>query len=137
MVASFERSIEHIMHGEVEPWCLLMIHASGIAFGDQYFSPKHNGKRQCFEPLLCQLVLRNKSYEVLFHARIVHVWFSSAFERYVDDGGVLPSDHHMLAGLVAPRGLLVIELMDIDWLGPWSSYGCMLGAEDLQGGWGD
>ena len=60
-----------------------------------------------------------------------NVWFSSAFERYVGDVSVLPFDHHMLAGLVAPRGLLVIELTDIDWLGPWSSYGCMLTARKI------
>lgn len=53
-----------------------------------------------------------------------NVWFSSGFEQYVDDVGSLPVDHHMIAGLVSPRGMLVIE-NDIDWLGPWSCYGCM------------
>ncbi|KDN60408.1 putative Cip2 [Colletotrichum sublineola] len=36
----------------------------------------------------------------------------------------IPEDHHLLAGLVAPRGLYVAE-NDIDWLGPVSTTGCM------------
>lgn len=53
-----------------------------------------------------------------------NVWFSSAFEQLVGSVPGLPEDHHMLAALVAPRGLLVLE-NDIDWLGPVSTTGCM------------
>ncbi|KAK7729045.1 carbohydrate-binding module 1 [Botryosphaeria dothidea] len=53
-----------------------------------------------------------------------NVWFSKAFEQYVSRVPNLPEDHHLLAALVAPRGLLVIE-NDIDWLGPVSTTGCM------------
>ncbi|KAL1643648.1 carbohydrate-binding module 1 [Diplodia intermedia] len=53
-----------------------------------------------------------------------NVWFSKAFEQYSSRVPYLPEDHHMLAALVAPRGLLVIE-NDIDWLGPVSTTGCM------------
>ncbi|KAL1633831.1 carbohydrate-binding module 1 [Neofusicoccum ribis] len=53
-----------------------------------------------------------------------NVWFSKAFEQYTSRVPSLPEDHHMLAALVAPRGLLVIE-NDIDWLGPVSTTGCM------------
>ncbi|KAL1628722.1 carbohydrate-binding module 1 [Diplodia seriata] len=53
-----------------------------------------------------------------------NVWFSKAFEQYSNRVPYLPEDHHMLAALVAPRGLLVIE-NDIDWLGPVSTTGCM------------
>lgn len=51
-------------------------------------------------------------------------WFATEFEKYVNNINVLPFDHHMLIGLIAPRGLLVIENSGIDYLGPISSYGC-------------
>jgi hypothetical protein len=53
-----------------------------------------------------------------------NVWFSTSFNQYSTNTGVLPYDHHMLAGLVQPRGLFVIE-NDIDWLGPVSTTACM------------
>lgn len=53
-----------------------------------------------------------------------NVWFSLNFNPFVDEVTVLPFDHHMLAGLVAPRGLLVIDNTGIDWLGPESVWGC-------------
>jgi len=54
-----------------------------------------------------------------------NVWFSTAFAQFVNEVPVLPFDHHMLAGLVAPRPLLVIDNTGIDWLGPESVFGCM------------
>ncbi|KAL9112064.1 MAG: hypothetical protein Q9227_003684 [Pyrenula ochraceoflavens] len=53
-----------------------------------------------------------------------NVWFSTAFNSYVSNTPTLPTDHHELAALVAPRGLFVIE-NDIDWLGPGSTTPCM------------
>lgn len=53
-----------------------------------------------------------------------NVWFSPNFDQYVNNVGVLPFDHHLLASLVAPRGLLVIDNTGIDWLGPQSVWGC-------------
>ena len=38
-----------------------------------------------------------------------NVWFSQNFVPYVNSVARLPFDHHMLAGMVAPRGLFVIE----------------------------
>ncbi|TFK24582.1 hypothetical protein FA15DRAFT_740960 [Coprinopsis marcescibilis] len=55
-----------------------------------------------------------------------NVWFSPLFQPYVNRVPDLPLDHHFLAGLIAPRGLLVIEHSGINWLGPWSTYGCMV-----------
>ncbi|TFK24575.1 hypothetical protein FA15DRAFT_592221 [Coprinopsis marcescibilis] len=52
-------------------------------------------------------------------------WFSPNFKQYVGRVNDLPFDHHFLAALVAPRGLLVIEHSSIDWLVPESTYGCM------------
>lgn len=56
-----------------------------------------------------------------------NVWFSTEFDAFASTGNVtaLPFDHHMLAGLVAPRGLLIIDNTGIDWLGPESVFGCM------------
>ena len=58
-------------------------------------------------------------------------WFSKNFDQYSKSVNQLPFDHHQLAGLVAPRGLLVIENIDYEWLGPWSSNGCMKGAQKI------
>ncbi|OBT57318.1 hypothetical protein VE04_03184 [Pseudogymnoascus sp. 24MN13] len=53
-----------------------------------------------------------------------NVWFSPNFNAYVNTIPTMPFDHHMLAGLVAPRGLFVME-HNIDWLGPMATTGCM------------
>ncbi|KAE8443038.1 hypothetical protein EG329_002432 [Mollisiaceae sp. DMI_Dod_QoI] len=50
-------------------------------------------------------------------------WFSPNFNAYSTKTSDLPVDHHMLAALIVPRGLFVIE-NDIDWLGPVSTTGC-------------
>lgn len=54
-----------------------------------------------------------------------NVWFSKLFEPYVNQVNVLPFDHHLLAALVAPRALLIIDNTGIDWLGPRSVWGAM------------
>ncbi|KAF9448107.1 carbohydrate esterase family 15 protein [Macrolepiota fuliginosa MF-IS2] len=59
------------------------------------------------------------------------VWFSKNFEPYVDQVNVLPFDHHLLAALVAPRALFVIDHSTIDWLGPRSVWGCMKTANKI------
>lgn len=53
-----------------------------------------------------------------------NVWFSTRFNAFSTKANTLATDHHQLAGLVAPRGLLVIE-NEIDWLGPVSTTACM------------
>lgn len=60
-----------------------------------------------------------------------NVWFSTNFNSWVNTIPTLPFDHHELAGLVAPRGLLVIENNGIDWLGPMSTYGSMLAGSKI------
>ncbi|KAK7040161.1 carbohydrate-binding module 1 [Paramarasmius palmivorus] len=58
-----------------------------------------------------------------------NVWFSTAFNSFAQSSvNTLPFDHHMLLGLVAPRGLFVIDQTGIDWLGAPSSFGCMKAA---------
>lgn len=53
-----------------------------------------------------------------------NVWFSPRFNAFSTKANTLAIDHHQLAGMVAPRGLLVIE-NEIDWLGPVSTTACM------------
>lgn len=69
-------------------------------------------------------------------------WFATAFSSYVNNLDKLPEDHHMLAGMIAPRPFLVIENSGIDYLGPISTWGCgtaakmiyqALGAPDAMG----
>ncbi|KAG5729527.1 hypothetical protein E4T56_gene4593 [Termitomyces sp. T112] len=55
-----------------------------------------------------------------------NVWFARSFEEFANTTvDRLPVNHHMLMGLVAPRGLLVIDNVGFDWLGPESSFGCV------------
>ncbi|KAK0627905.1 hypothetical protein B0T14DRAFT_146311 [Immersiella caudata] len=53
-------------------------------------------------------------------------WFAKEFENYTDEKGLakLPFDHHLLAGMIAPRGLLVVENSGIEYLAPPSAVGC-------------
>lgn len=52
-----------------------------------------------------------------------NVWFAESFGFFGRDNytvGLLPEDHHELAGLVAPRGLYSTENVGFLWLGDWS-----------------
>lgn len=51
-------------------------------------------------------------------------WFRESFGQHFSGGKVtrLPFDHHQLMGMVAPRGLLVIDNSGIDWLGAFPAY---------------
>ncbi|KAF9034287.1 hypothetical protein BJ165DRAFT_1417416 [Panaeolus papilionaceus] len=71
-----------------------------------------------------------------------NVWMSKAFEAYVNQVPMLPFDHHLIAALVAPRGLFIIENTSMEWLGARATWGCMktankvwsaLGAGDRMG----
>lgn len=63
-------------------------------------------------------------------------WFATEFEKYVDDIATLPEDHHLLAGLVAPRSLLVVENSGIDYLAPIGSFGGATAAKMIYGALG-
>ena len=60
-----------------------------------------------------------------------NVWFSTNFENYVYNLSVLPYDHHFLAAMVAPRGLVSFENTDYVWLSPLSGWGCMSAAHSV------
>ncbi|KAF1831200.1 hypothetical protein BDW02DRAFT_62597 [Decorospora gaudefroyi] len=69
---------------------------------------------------------KNKGKNIQTASQIVgeNVWFSTRFNAFSRSTNTLATDHHQLAGMVAPRGLLVIENV-IDWLGPVSTSVCM------------
>ena len=51
-------------------------------------------------------------------------WFSKNFDANVNKIPTIPQDHHFLAAMIVPRGLIAFE-NNIDWLGPVSTTGCM------------
>lgn len=67
----------------------------------------------------------NQSVQTASEIVTENVWESVEFRKFANDTDLLPFDHHELAGLVAPRGLIVIDNSDYLWLGPWSAWGCM------------
>jgi len=57
------------------------------------------------------------------------VWFAESLAQFGPSPPgshvpQLPVDHHELQGMVAPRGLLVIENTGMVWLGNQSTFGC-------------
>jgi hypothetical protein len=61
--------------------------------------------------------------QTLSHAAGEQPWFTASFGSNFGNSKVtqLPFDHHQVMGLVAPRGLLVLDNR-IDWLGPLSGF---------------
>lgn len=60
-----------------------------------------------------------------------NVWFRSSFGQFGAGAARLPYDHHQVLGLVAPRGLLVIENTSMEWLGNQSTYSAALAAREI------
>jgi len=48
-------------------------------------------------------------------------WTGRPFDAWVNKIPQTPHDHHFLAGMIAPRGLFIID-NNIDWLGPQASW---------------
>ncbi|PKS07323.1 hypothetical protein jhhlp_005925 [Lomentospora prolificans] len=70
---------------------------------------------------------KNNGQNVQTASQIVteNVWFSRNFNSHVNNVNALPFDHHLLAGLIAPRPMYAMENPDFEWLGTMSTYGCM------------
>ena len=60
-------------------------------------------------------------------------WVATSFQKYSSASkiGGVPLDHHELAGLVAPRGLLSTANTDSKWLGAPGSFQCMSAANKI------
>lgn len=60
-----------------------------------------------------------------------NVWFTEDFKIFSEAATKLPFDHHSVMGLIAPRGLLVIENTDMEWLGTQSTYTTSVVAREI------
>lgn len=58
-------------------------------------------------------------------------WLGDAFGSYTGNPGGLPVDTHEVVGLIAPRGLLVLENPHVDWLGARSGSVAALGGAEV------
>ncbi|KAJ7115860.1 hypothetical protein C8R44DRAFT_739581 [Mycena epipterygia] len=66
-----------------------------------------------------------------------NVWLSTNFNQFATTSvNKLPFDHHMLIGMVAPRGFFAIDNLGYDWLGPFSSYGALVAGRTIWGAMG-
>src|SRR5690606_31178011 len=70
--------------------------------------------------------------QTLGHAGGAQPWFRESFGTRFDDSNHtrLPFDHHQLTGMVAPRGLLILD-NSIDWLGPEAAFISSIAAKDI------
>lgn len=60
-----------------------------------------------------------------------NVWFTEQFKLFSETATKLPFDHHSLMGLIAPRGLLVVENTGMEWLGNQSTYTTSVVAHEI------
>lgn len=60
-----------------------------------------------------------------------NTWLTQAFARFAQQVDKLPVDNHQLLGLVVPRGLLLLENTDMEWLGNKSAYLSALAAREI------
>ncbi len=60
-----------------------------------------------------------------------NVWFTDQFKIFSEAANKLPFDHHSVMGLIAPRGLLVIENTSMEWLGNQSTYTTAVVAREI------
>lgn len=60
-----------------------------------------------------------------------NVWFTEQFKIFSEAATKLPFDHHSLMGLIAPRGLLVVENTSMEWLGNQSTYTTAVVAREI------
>lgn len=60
-----------------------------------------------------------------------NTWLSTNFEQFGESVPKLPVDNHELLALIAPRGLLVLENTDMEWLGNESAWTSALAAREV------
>ncbi|MEV4758468.1 cellulose binding domain-containing protein [Micromonospora sp. NPDC049559] len=58
-------------------------------------------------------------------------WLGDAFGSYTGNPNGLPLDTHQLVGMVAPRGLFIMENPHVDWLGARSGSVAALGGAEI------
>lgn len=60
-----------------------------------------------------------------------NVWFTPSFGQFAERVNKLPFDQHEVMGLIAPRGLLVIENTSMEWLGNQSAWYDALASREI------
>jgi hypothetical protein len=60
-----------------------------------------------------------------------NVWFTPSFGQFAESVNRLPFDQHEVMGLIAPRGLLVIENTSMEWLGNQSAWYDALASREI------
>jgi hypothetical protein len=60
-----------------------------------------------------------------------NVWFTPAFGQFAESAERLPFDQHEVMGLIAPRGLLVLENTSMEWLGNESAWVDALASREI------
>jgi hypothetical protein len=93
-----------------------------------------SGGDACWRTSRAMLVNRNLYTQTATEIIQENVWFSLSFDQFGATNytiGLLPFDHHTLAGLIAPRGLYSTENVGFLWLGDWSNYQCMTTANKI------
>src|SRR6185437_11539312 len=58
-------------------------------------------------------------------------WLGDAFSQFTGNPNTLPIDTHEVVGLIAPRGLLIMENPHIDWLAARSGSVAALGGAEI------
>lgn len=59
-----------------------------------------------------------------------NVWFTEDFKAFSESATLLPFDHHSVMGMIAPRGLLIVD-NSIEWLGIESTYTAAVVAREI------
>lgn len=93
-----------------------------------------SGGDACWRTSRAMLVDRGEVTQTAQEIVGENVWFARAFDFFGRDNdtvGLLPVDHHELAGLVAPRGLYSTSNVGFLWLGGWSCWECMNAARRI------
>ncbi|KAK3628185.1 carbohydrate-binding module 1 [Elasticomyces elasticus] len=93
-----------------------------------------SGGDACWRTSRDMLVNQNLATQTAQEIVTENVWFSESFDYFARDNytvGLLPVDHHELAGLVAPRGLYSTNNVGFLWLGDWSTLECMTAANTI------
>ena len=58
-------------------------------------------------------------------------WFGDAFSSFTGNPNSLPIDTHEIVGMIAPRGLFIMENPHVDWLGAKSGSVAALGGAEI------
>ncbi|MFW6691068.1 cellulose-binding protein [Streptomyces sp. MAR4 CNX-425] len=76
-------------------------------------------------------VARESGAQPLSSAYSEQPWLGDAFGSYTGDPARLPVDTHEMVGMVAPRGLFLMENPHVDWLGATSGSVAALGGAEV------